>query len=221
MDWSKRGKLRGADGAGAQEMKSAAARGNDGGFHADGAGSAIKDKRNAAVEFLHDVGGRSGRDAAKAVGTGCGHRFAEAVQDSAKKGMRAHADSDGGKAGGDNIRNCGTPGQNQREWAGPEAVDEGPNEEIVDGRGEAVEPIQRRQVDDEGIEKWALLGLEDAGSGLGIKRMASEAVNGLCGKGDKLAGSEKCSGLLDAGGVATEKARVHTGWVIRRFPAGN
>jgi hypothetical protein len=65
-------------------------------------------------------------------------------------------------------------------------------------------------VNDERIEKGTLLRLEDASHGIRVEGVSGQAINGLGGKSDDLAGCQERDGFSDGGG-AGEKARDHGG----------
>jgi hypothetical protein len=199
-DWGVCGELLGGDGAGAQEMQNAVARGDHGGFHSEGTGAAIEDKRDAPFQFFKDVGGGCGGDAAETIGAGSGDGFAKAIKDGPKKRMGTHPDGDGGEAGGDNIGDDGTPGQDKGEWAGPE-TEKTADERIGCDGGEAVEPFELGKMDNEGIEEGTLFGFENTGGGLRVESVAGKAIDGFGGEGNEFAASKKRGSSRDAGGT--------------------
>jgi hypothetical protein len=210
LDRGECGELLRGDGTDAEDDEGAIADGDDGGLDAEGAWAAIEDEGDAAIELLKDVGGSGGGDAAEAIGAGGGDGLAEALKHGAKKRMGAHADGDGGEAGGDDVRDERATREDEGERAGPKIADERLDEGIGGGGGEPVEPIEGGKMDDERIEEGAFLCLEDAGDGLRIEGVAGEAVNGLSGKGDDLAGGEERRGGGDAG-AAIEDVGGHEG----------
>ncbi len=69
--------------------------------------------------------------------------------------------------------------------------------------GDVVEHGAVADVDDERVPGRAFFGSEDAGDGVGVEGVGSEAVDGLGGEGDGAAAAEDCGGASDvAGSVA-------------------
>jgi hypothetical protein len=89
--------------------------------------------------------------------------------------------------------------QQERERAGPEALDElfHRQGDAFGHLGDEVELILVRQVDDERIEGRAFLRLEDFRDGGGIERVGGEAIDGFCRESDDFALAEETHGLLD------------------------
>jgi len=196
-------------------MEGAGIHGDDGGLDPEAAGAAVDDEGDAAAEFLEDMGGGGGGDPAETVGAGGGDGAAKAGENGAKYRVGAHSHRNGREAGGDEVGDNGAAGEDEGERAGPEALDECLNQGVTGRGGEAVEPIEPGEMDDERVEEGAMFGLENAGYGSGIESVGGEAVDGFGGEGDHLAGGEKGGGFLDGvGGEERAGGHVESGVYI-------
>ena len=74
------------------------------------------------------------------------------------------------------------------------------------GMGDLRELCGRRDVDDQWVPAGALLGLEDARHGHGIEGMGAQPVDGLRGKGDRVAGAQKLGRAPEVCGVRGAEA---------------
>ena len=93
-------------------------------------------------------------------------------------------------------RHARCSGQDGRERAGPECVDELFGAGIEPPR-EHMHVVPAGDMDDEGVETRPALGLENSCRRDGVKRVGPEAVHGFRGEGDQAARSQDLRGPGD------------------------
>ena len=144
------------------------------------------------MQFVDDMLSRRGTDPAKAIGAGRCHRPSKSADYLRKDRMRTHAHSHGVETGRHDIRDERLAGQHEGKWPGPEPAGQLLDQLTVPFRdaSRAIQPIARRQMDDERIEVRALLDGEDACGCLRFERVSRESVNGFCRQSHRLAGSQ-------------------------------
>jgi adenylate cyclase class 2 len=152
------------------------------------------------------VGGGSGTGVSETVSAGSGDRKGGSLKERSGDGVRGNADADERAGGCDGIWDrCGA-WEKQSKWAGPEG-----GSEIGDARckmlrdcGDCRELVVGRDVNDEWVPGWALLGGEDSGDGGGIKSVGAEAVDSFGWESDQAAFAEQTGGFGDVCGIDVE-----------------
>ncbi len=155
----------------------------DGGFDSDRTRASIEDVINAVAELIGDMPGGGGTDASEEVGAGSGNGEIRQLKNLMHQGMSGHAQADVRESGSDEVGNGVFFGEDQGEGSGPEAC----GELFSEGRKFFSQGSSRsdiRDMDDQGIEFGTLLGGEDAGDGMRIEGVCSEAIDGLRREGD-------------------------------------
>ncbi len=159
--------------------------------------AAIDDERDAPAEFaLHMRRGRRA-DAAEAIRARRGERFAESAR--APRGRPDARSSAPRRSSSPAVTRSGTivaARQHERERAGPESRDQRLDERAALAPGSSrmpFEPVAIRQMDDERIEKWPLLRLENLRHGIRSQRIGGEPVDRLRRQRDGFARGERSS----------------------------
>ncbi len=139
----------------------------------------IYDQRDTAIELAHDMICRGWANAAEAVRTWCGERFAECADDRIKDGVRAHANGDRSEPGGNQIGDDFSFRENDRERTRPKSIEQFENQLSILrwNFSNSFEPIATWQMNDQRIEAGTLLRFKDLGYGVCIERIGGKTVN--------------------------------------------
>ena len=190
------------DGTGAVEHHGVLRRIEDRRFDAVLRWTGIDDGVDFAVEIVEDVGRRCGADMAEDVGAGRRDRHSRGTNKFERNRMRGHPDSCERTARGDDVWDSRSARQQERQRPRPEGAYELLGS-IRDIRGNFEEHRiligRSRDVDDDGIPRGAMLGLEDAGDSFGIECVGSEAVYRLGGQGNQASAAKNLRCLSDGG----------------------
>lgn len=132
--------------------------------------------------------GACGGEVAEGVCAGCGEGDRAECEEAARDGVRGAAYGYAVQPGGDDGGHAGAFWEDEREGAGP--VEVGKALRGVAKVCECAGGGEVCDVDDKGVEQWAAFDVEDFLTGGRVQCVCGEAVNGLCGYGNEVAGAE-------------------------------
>src|SRR5208282_1393737 len=168
------------------------------------AGSTVEYEIYVRAQAAADVLGGGRRKFGEAVGAGCCDGNAGGADEGKRDRVRGHPETDGGKAGGDDVGNCRLLFEllfeHQRQRAGPESAGQTAGD-FWPVRDQPLRHFYGCYVDNKRASARSAFHSVDAGYSFGVEGVGAETVDGFGGEGDEPAGAKEPRAVVNFAGI--------------------